>query len=52
MSNLTIVPTDTEDAIVAKLVQLIRLCQERGIDLDLLMDEARRIHDGEPYFGT
>jgi hypothetical protein len=37
-----------EDAIIAQLVQLIRLCDQHDIDIDRLMREARHIHSGEP----
>jgi hypothetical protein len=33
-------------------VRLIELCEQHGLDLDLMMNEAWRIHDGEPEFGT
>lgn len=39
---------NTEDAIVAQLVRLIQLCEQRGFDLDRLMNEAHHIHSGEP----
>ena len=52
MSDVQIHQLDTEDAITAQLVQLITLCEQRGIDLELLMAEARRLYDGEPEIGS
>jgi hypothetical protein len=47
MPDLVIRPEDTERVIVEKLVQLIRLCAERGIRIHDLMREALDICDIE-----
>ena len=36
------------DSIIRQLVRLINLCEQHGLDLDLLMNSARHIHSGEP----
>jgi hypothetical protein len=38
---------DTE-TIVCQLVRLIALCEDHGLDIDLMFAEARHRHSGEP----
>jgi len=37
-----------EDAVIAQLVRLIELCEEHGLDLELMMNAAWFRYDGEP----
>ena len=41
-----------EDAIIRQLVRLIELYEQHGLDLDVMMNSAWHIHDGEPEIGT
>ena len=42
----------TEDAIIRQLVRLLALCDEAGLDLDLMLNSARFIYDGDVEVGT
>lgn len=43
------IKTETlHDSVIRQLVRLIDLCEQRGLDLDLLVSEARHIHSGQP----
>jgi hypothetical protein len=40
--------TDITETIIGQFIRLIALCEDRGIDIDLLFAEARHRHSGEP----
>ena len=52
MSNDMPKADSLDDAIIRQLVRLIALCEQHGLDLDLLMHEAQLIYDGEPEVGS
>jgi hypothetical protein len=40
--------TDITETLINQLVRLIALCEQRGLDIELMFAEARHRHSGEP----
>jgi hypothetical protein len=50
-TNLPPIPADepiNESTIIQWLLRLFAHCEQHGLDLDLLFNEARHTHSGEP----
>jgi hypothetical protein len=41
-------PPIDKEAIISQLMKLIALCEQHGLDLNLLINAAQFRHDGEP----
>jgi hypothetical protein len=39
---------DITETIIGQLIRLIALCEQRGLDIDLMFAEARHRYSGEP----